>query len=220
MNVVLPVVIGLNVLGAIVFLCVRRASWRFQSWVFLGLLVAFALVLGGPLYPKREVTREVQVVHVVKSNGAEPAISAVSRSDSASWTKLLPIVGGIWILGILVSLWRLGRSQWALRKLVGKSEPLADGPLEAAFGKRVRSLLERNRISVLQTDVDVSPCCFGWLQRRVVFPSAMLERLKLEERDLVLRHEILHLTSGDVLLLYFQRLMEALLVESCHGKDQ
>ncbi len=44
----------------------------------------------------------------------------------------------------------------------------------------------------------------------MLFPRAVLERLRVGERDLMLRHEFLHLSAGDVPLLYFQQLIGAL----------
>ena len=212
-SVVLPVVIGLSVLGVILLRCVRLASWRFQSCVFLGLIVAFALIVVAPFFSLPVAPISHSQFPVIGYSMPYVGFEAVGESPVKEPVKE-PVLGGrvwaligvVWFVGALVVLWRLVNSQRALRRLVGEAS-LLEG---VTFGEEVRHLLSRHKIRIFQTEVEVSPCCLGWVRRKVLFPRAVLERLNGAERDLVLRHEILHLTTGDVPLLYLQRIVGAL----------
>lgn len=101
----------------------------------------------------------------------------------------------IWLAGVALMSFRVGKATWRLRKTFANATP--DDGEDANMGRRLAAVAGL-KVSprVVRTDETTSPFAMGWWKPTIVLP-ADFSNLGTEERQMALAHEVAHLRHGD-----------------------
>jgi beta-lactamase regulating signal transducer with metallopeptidase domain len=124
---------------------------------------------------------------------------------------IVPIVGGVWMVGLCISLVRIGRegrrARWLRRRDLGDA------------GNEVRGIVADLRQQMpLARPVDVRssaraevPMVLGWRRPVILLPDGTADRLQPSQLRAVLAHELAHVRRGDYVANLLQMAAETLL---------
>lgn len=128
-----------------------------------------------------------------------------------SFSRLLPWVVGVWILGVVALSLRLIGGWWLVRRLVRSSGNVS---LEA-WQARLADLAERMRVSrpvrLCRSALVEVPTVIGWLRPMILLPASTLSGLSPAQIEAILAHELAHIRRHDYLVNLLQSVVEMLL---------
>jgi len=133
---------------------------------------------------------------------ATPTIGGItSPLTFAGWVAALWVLGSVLLMGRMLIgygvLWRLRRQARVHRA----------GPLFGALRKAHLALDVGPGVEVATSRSIYSPIVLGILRPLIVVPNDLLERLRADELEMVLMHELAHVRRYDNLTLLIQRLI-------------
>ncbi|QOV89042.1 M56 family metallopeptidase [Humisphaera borealis] len=144
-----------------------------------------------------------------------PAVSAKVVAVAPSmpaipWTRVIATaLIAVWILGALISLWRIGWGVVRLRRFILTLRPCEDRAATALLRRAAELLALRRRPAMLVSDALPVPMVIGLRRPIVVLPAQLPRRLDTEKLEAVLLHETAHIAHGDLWVGLFQRLAGA-----------
>jgi len=117
----------------------------------------------------------------------------------------------VWLVGeVLLGLRALG-GWWYLRRLVAQASDEIPAAWSDAAARLAARMQLRRRVRLLCSERTSVPMVVGWLRPVVLFPSALMDRLRMRDIEALLAHELAHLARLDPLVFGLQRLVETLL---------
>lgn len=123
----------------------------------------------------------------------------------------LQVMVGIYVLGVLAMLARLGMAVWGGRRLRRRCSPILNPELLA----RLSLSAERLGISCLPMLASCSkvatPVVVGIGKPWILVPASMLTTLSMDQIQLILMHELAHIYRRDLWVHFLQRICEAFL---------
>ena len=154
----------------------------------------------------RDAFASLPVEHPTIQVVAPPTIATSSvRLTLAGWGAILWLVGAALLIGRLL----IGScAVWRLRQ---QAQEQHDGPLCDALRQARRTLNYHPKVEVATSPSVSSPMALGILRPIIVFPTDLVEKLRVDELALVLMHELAHVRRYDNLTLLLQRLVSAVL---------
>ncbi|WP_182868136.1 M56 family metallopeptidase [Rhodopirellula sp. JC639] len=127
------------------------------------------------------------------------------------WRGAPSWIVGLYLLGVIVMLIRLGRDMIRAEGIRLRSRAVTDGPLLAS----VRRLAERWSLHVLPrlatTEQVAVPQVLGLLKPTIMMPASAVMGLSTQQLEMILAHEFAHLQRQDMWVNLLQRLAESLL---------
>jgi TonB family protein len=155
------------------------------------------------------MTRALQLpaanVLVVEGGGA------VTGSITAQLAPWLPVLVGIWSLGVAVLTIRLVRSWWSTERVRRVGTHPVSGAMEAAVARMARSLGVRRRITLSESALIDVPTVIGWIRPTILMPLGALAGLSTHQIEAVISHELAHIRRHDYLVNGLQNVVETLL---------
>lgn len=136
------------------------------------------------------------------------SVSPSPPSPQTSWRRAIV---GAWLIGVAISLVRLGRSHIAARRLVRSAAALENRSLEAILDEVARALGVVTRATIKVTDRVATPLVYGFWSPVILLPVSLVTGAAPETLRVVLAHELWHLRRGDLWQTVAQRLVEAVL---------
>lgn len=121
----------------------------------------------------------------------------------------LPWLVLLWALAVLALASGVVRSQWALRRLVAASVPLAE--LAAPVWELAQQFGVRRTVSVVSSACARVPFVIGHFAPVIVLPVTIATGMPWPQLRLILAHEIAHLRRADYLVNWLQLALEVLL---------
>lgn len=121
-------------------------------------------------------------------------------------TKLMPILVGIWGVGMLLLLIRMVRSHLQLLKLIREARPAADPALRELFSQSVRGLQGRCMPQLLLSGSVSGPIATGIVWPRILIPEGISEQVGAAQLRDVLMHEVAHIERRDQVMVWLQNL--------------
>jgi beta-lactamase regulating signal transducer with metallopeptidase domain len=127
-----------------------------------------------------------------------PAPPSAVRDEAPPGSRWPSLVAGVFLVGVAVGVGRLLLGLWALRRLVKRTQPIADRSLlDLVDGLRVD--LGRTRpVGLRECPELASAATVGWLRPLILLPSAWTQWDE-QERRAVLAHELAHVARHDCL---------------------
>lgn len=122
-----------------------------------------------------------------------------------AWTDRAIVAA--WAAGaLLLSLRQLFAGAWLRRRVLADAQPLP-----ASWQRRAETLATRLGVRVRFVTLAMArvPFTFGWLRAIVVMPPALFSAMPPAELELLLLHELSHLTRRDYLVHALQSLVES-----------
>jgi beta-lactamase regulating signal transducer with metallopeptidase domain len=213
-------------LGGIAALALRRsaASYRHTVWA-LTIAAAIALPLGMAIGPAWRVgvasitagnthtgdtrigasitAREAEALRSVTEvrsspTGAEPINALAARAanaglDLAEW---IPVV---WLLGALVILIRMVLGRLWLGRVAKQGVPLDDSDWNSLLDRERRAAAFTGNVRLLASSNVSTPLAAGLINPMILLPMNASD-WSAEHRQVVLRHELAHIASGDAIV--------------------
>lgn len=124
----------------------------------------------------------------------------------ASWALYLFLA---WAAGALLSLTRLGTGLWRVHQLRRNCVELDPASLDPMIAARLQEHGARRRVSLCISDELTVPTAIGFFRPAVVFPASLVSQLAVEEMEVILLHELAHLSRWDDWSNLVQKLVKA-----------
>ncbi|MEM6396545.1 MAG: M56 family metallopeptidase [Bacteroidota bacterium] len=143
---------------------------------------------------------------------ASDEAAALDASDEAGWlasyfSRHLPLIVTLWLLGVLVLQLRLLGQLAYVQRL--KSYGVEAFP--PVWTDRVKELEEKidigKSVKYLISGQVASPLAVGWLRPAVIFPHGLIDQLRESQVATILAHELAHIKRDDFLVNLLQRFL-------------
>jgi beta-lactamase regulating signal transducer with metallopeptidase domain len=172
---------------------------------YAGGLAALLLMLVLPALTLAGLWSEAGGASVGAAASAAPADAWSARVEAA-----LPLVVLAWGLGVLaVGLREAWRFRAVRALLLGSAVDLEDWTARAS--RLARQLRVSRPVRVVSSTLARTPSLVGWLKPVVVLPASALLALSPRQLEMVIAHELAHVSRGDYLVNLMQVVAETLL---------
>ncbi len=160
--------------------------------------------------PRRD---EVAITDSVPFDVARPgAIAGVTvRHIRMTLDQALPIIVGLWAIGVACLLLRLFGGWQRVRRLHQRSLRLMASAQQPACQRLAIRLGVVRAVRVVDSNEVDTPTLVGWLRPIILLPLAALSQLTPEQVDAILAHELAHVRRYDVIVNGVQTVVETLL---------
>jgi len=132
-------------------------------------------------------------------------------SARVSFSRLLPWVVELWVLGVVIVSLRLIGGWWLVRRLARAAGNVSLEAWEARLG----DLAERMRVSrpvrLCRSALVEVPTVVGWMKPVILLPASTLTGLTPGQIEAILAHELAHIRRHDYLVNLLQSVVEMLL---------
>ena len=146
--------------------------------------------------------------------GSRQELAAVATAESvpADWRKRTVMgISAAAMLAALLALVRLVVQSASFGNVFRSMSPCEAGAARDALNDVLARASIGRRIQLYSTSQLDEPAAFGLLQWSIVVPAGLEQRLPREQLTALLAHEVAHLVRGDVLWLWFGRVLCTLL---------
>ncbi|MGE9269350.1 MAG: M56 family metallopeptidase, partial [Verrucomicrobiales bacterium] len=132
-------------------------------------------------------------------------------TDAGIWREIGPLVSGSDLLGLLIMSLRLILGWVGSSRLRKRGDSITSGlwwdSLEA-IRERIRT---RGEVSLAWSREVAAPVVMGFIKPAILLPISLASRLKPEQIEAVLAHELAHLARRDTWAVLVQRVVETVL---------
>ena len=122
----------------------------------------------------------------------------------------LPLIVGLWLLGVAIFLLRMLSSVSYVYYLKGRMNFPADEYWLDLLDNMIRKIGLDKAVTLVESALVRSPQVVGYLKPMVLFPLGMINRLPAAEVEAILAHELAHIIRHDHLLNVLQGFVETL----------
>ena len=122
-----------------------------------------------------------------------------SRSRGMDWVHFRIAVFSIWSTGLVLCIAFVLGKQIACLKAIRESSLPVDERYLSALADLSRRLGVKREVSLIVTSRPIGPAVFGLLRPSIVLPGPLVFGSSIEQVELVLAHELVHVRRWDVL---------------------
>ena len=139
-----------------------------------------------------------------------PVTTAVPETTPDPALRLVVIgLVALWFGGVTLQAFQLCVGYIGLRRMVGRSRPIA--PDEAEIVERLACLVALRRVPMVRVSTEIqTPLVVGIVRPTVLLPAAEIGALVLAEREMAICHELAHVRRRDLVLGWIPALAERL----------
>jgi len=119
-------------------------------------------------------------------------------------------ISNFWIIGVVFLSVRLLLGLWHIASISQRSTLIVNRQLENLVLKLKSKLGIEKSIHVYESEKTDSPITFGFFKSFILMPVGLVNQLSTEEVELILVHELGHITRNDFLINIFQTIVETL----------
>jgi beta-lactamase regulating signal transducer with metallopeptidase domain len=138
-----------------------------------------------------------------------PALDSEPPSDPLAPT--LPMLVGLWALGVAVLSVRVAGGWTVAQRLARSGRPVGSAYLESALTRLCAAMRIAGPVRLLESARIEVPTVIGWIRPVILFPAATLAGLTPAQLEVVLAHELAHIRRLDYLVNLLQTAVETLL---------
>jgi beta-lactamase regulating signal transducer with metallopeptidase domain len=145
--------------------------------------------------------------------GADPKAeqtSLVSHGNTDFLGILMSVLPGLWSIGVLFGLVRIGRQYREARALVRSACPITDPTIRAELIEVSRVLGLQRSPDLCVNDLTEVPFLFGLRRPVVILPSTVVTDFSPEDRRMMLAHELAHVKRYDLAWSFLAGLAQVL----------
>jgi len=143
------------------------------------------------------------------SPAAAAIVTSASAGSASSRPDALRMIVGIWLVGVLAAIGVVVAGMWRMRQLGLGALPLRSGPWRDITDRIARAYEIRQPIELLQSAHPTMLVTWGILRPRILLPASAAE-WPAERIEVVLRHELAHITRGDWPMLVAASVLRAI----------
>lgn len=205
------------VIAAVLWLSLKAAARASaQSRYLLGLLASLAVAVVPATTLLLALNRPV--ASAVSGATELPAISVLAGGLGAGggpWLQLalepaLPLVVGLWALGVVVLSFRTLLGWWAAHRLVRRGVSAAGAELERTLAGLKQRIGVQRAVTLLRSVRVSVPTVVGWMKPIILLPAGVITALPREQLEMVIAHELAHVRRYDYLVNLLQLFIETL----------
>ncbi|HET6563816.1 MAG TPA: M56 family metallopeptidase, partial [Xanthomonadales bacterium] len=123
----------------------------------------------------------------------------------------LPLLVLLWFLGVIVFSTRTLRDWLGIKHLLHAGVVTAELQLQISLEKLKTSLDVQLPVRLLASTRVAVPMAIGWLRPVILMPISVLNRLPLDQLEMILAHELGHIRRGDYAFNLLQVVLETVL---------
>lgn len=142
--------------------------------------------------------------------GEEGSLGFNWQSIQAYFNQNLPLIVGLWILGVAIFLLRMLSSISYVYYLKGRMNFPADEYWLDLLDDMIRKIGLDKTVTLVESALVRTPQVVGYLKPVILFPLGMINRLPAAEVEAILAHELSHILRHDHLLNILQSVVETL----------
>ncbi len=150
---------------------------------------------------------------------AASSFPATTRPEQHFFAALKDWFLSRWTLDVLIWLWPGGAALAAVvlivravrfhRLICGQAAREPDSQLQSTFDQLCLMTEIRHRPWLRVVDAEISPLIWGWFGRSIVLlPHALMRQLTVEQRSMVLAHELAHIRRHDHRVRWLEALVQ------------
>lgn len=164
-----------------------------------------------------------ELVEIAPESAAELAVEAPlppapdESIGTFSWQNVqayfnqhLPLIVGLWILGVAIFLLRMLSSVSYVYYLKGRMNFPADEYWLDLLDDMIRKIGLDKTVTLVESALVRTPQVVGYLKPVILFPLGMINKLPPSEVEAILAHELAHIMRHDHLLNVLQSMVETL----------
>jgi len=139
-------------------------------------------------------------------------LNATVQANASPSSKIpfLPILVGLWLIGVLIFSIRLTGGVWTVHLYKTRKVSAVEKHWQEKFGEFCESLQIRQKVTFLQSQMVEMPVVIGWLKPIVLVPASAFLQISSKELETILIHELTHIKRNDYLINLGQSLVEIL----------
>jgi TonB family protein len=147
-----------------------------------------------------------------------PAFSVLAngyRSGGGHWLRFalepaLPLVVGLWAVGVALLSARTLLGWWAARRLVRSGVSRVAVELETAMIALQQRIGVQRTVRLLRSVKVSVPTVVGWIKPSILLPVGVITALPREQLEMIIAHELAHVRRYDYLVNLLQLFLETL----------
>jgi beta-lactamase regulating signal transducer with metallopeptidase domain len=187
----------------------RSARTRCRIWLMALVMVAVLPVLNH-LAPSLHLSANSVARLPLERIAPAPVPQAIPAPPEFHWASLVyPLLFAIWIVGVLVALWRWFQSYEELHHVRSRARLASTADLDSLGFRESGSSLDGARIGL--SDELHSPGLAGIFRPWILFPADIVAWTTREERTSILHHELAHIQQRDHLVVLLQQALRTIL---------
>lgn len=132
------------------------------------------------------------------------------QNVQAYFNQHLPLIVGLWILGVAIFLLRMLSSVSYVYYLKGRMNFPADEYWLDLLDDMIRKIGLDKTVTLVESALVRTPQVVGYLKPMILFPLGMINKLPPSEVEAILAHELAHIMRHDHLLNVLQSMVETL----------
>lgn len=133
------------------------------------------------------------------------------EAGALSWEVMAPWVLVVYLLGLVLMLFRLALASMSSRRLRHQGRVVFEEPWTACLDRLAERFGLRMKPALRWSQTVATPILVGVLKPVILLPVALANRLTIAQVEAVLGHELAHLKRHDQWILVLQRVMETIL---------
>lgn len=145
----------------------------------------------------------------ITGNGAAPPLSSYHEFP-ALLERYLPLIVGLWLLGVLCASAKLMFAWMRLRRLATRSTP-ASPEWQQALARLRRRIRLSVPVRLWESAAVEVPTVIGWIRPIILLPVTALTGLSRQQLETIIAHELAHIRRHDFLINLLQTAVETLL---------
>ena len=149
--------------------------------------------------PPSDDSRAVTVTPASPSPGPTPIATSKPRhatgmTEGSRWVAWMIL---LWLIGTILILLRYSLARLAFALCQGRAGPVKDARLRERVGVLANRLRLRRPVRLLESRRFPAPIAFGLLRPTIGLPPQFVARHQFAQQDVMVAHELAHLSSGD-----------------------
>lgn len=141
---------------------------------------------------------------------ADPPSTFSLQNIQAYFDQHLPLIVGMWLLGVAIFLLRMLSSVSYVYYLKGRMNFPADEYWLDLLEDMIKKIGLDKAVTLVESALVRTPQVVGYLKPVILFPLGMINKLPAAEVEAILAHELAHIMRHDHLLNVLQSLVETL----------
>lgn len=158
----------------------------------------------------RSVDAQAPRAEVVAASDTAVEVESARDSGTAwvAWSAL--VLAAVWLGGMLVEGWRVGRGSWRIRRLTNSAEEVVDERL-VSLSRSAAAAVGLRRLPLLcESKLAPAPLSLGVFRPRIILPASRQTEISDEAWRALFVHEMAHIARGDLLVGWLQRVAMAI----------
>ncbi|MEP7037792.1 MAG: M56 family metallopeptidase, partial [Acidobacteriota bacterium] len=129
---------------------------------------------------------------------------------SKNLPAVLPVLVGLWFLGVMLFALRLIGGVWQIHKYKTCEVSVPNCQWMEKFDALCAKLEITQTVKFLQSNLIETPVVIGWLKPVILVPASVFLQISPQQLETILAHELIHIRRYDALVNLAQSLIEIL----------